>query len=44
MKLKSGLRELRTITYVTTTEKLSVTIEKGQKPVHFYKIKKIPRT
>jgi hypothetical protein len=29
LKLKRGLCELRTITFVTTAEKLSVTIDKG---------------
>jgi hypothetical protein len=28
--------------YITTTEKLSVTINKGQKPGQFWKIKKPP--
>lgn len=30
------------VTYVTITEKLSVTTDKGQKHGHFWKIKKIP--
>jgi hypothetical protein len=39
LKLKRCLRELRTTTYVTTTEKLIVTIDKGQKPGNFVKLK-----
>lgn len=31
------------VTYVTITEKLSVTTDKGQKHGHFWKIKKIPQ-
>lgn len=31
------------LTYVTITEKLSVATDKGHKPGHFWKIKKIPQ-
>jgi hypothetical protein len=41
-EVETLLRELRTITYVMTTEKLSVTIDKGQKSEHFCKITNPP--
>jgi hypothetical protein len=40
--LKRGLRELRTLTYATITEKMCVTIDKGKKPGHFGKLKNPP--
>jgi len=40
--MKRGLQELWTTMYVTTTDKLSVTVDKGKKPGHFRKIKNSP--
>ena len=42
IELKLGVRELRTVTYLTTSEQLSMTIDKGQKLEHLWKIKKSP--